>query len=71
MSGMDWRSSERLRSRRPIADGEVHLLEELGRAIGQARGSAGLSSLCDAKPDQTRDRPVQGGRYRFCFRSSL
>ena len=40
---MDWRSSERLKSRRPIADDEVQLLEELGRAIGQARGSAGLS----------------------------
>ena len=43
MGRMDWRSSERLRSRRPIADGEVQLLEELGRAIVQARGSTGLS----------------------------
>ena len=43
MGRMDWRSSERLRSRRPIADGEVQLLKELGRAIGRARGSAGLS----------------------------
>ncbi len=43
MGGMDWRSSERLASRRPIGDGEVQLLEELGRAIGQARVSAGLS----------------------------
>ncbi|MCH7584193.1 MAG: helix-turn-helix domain-containing protein [Acidobacteria bacterium] len=40
---MDWRSSERLKSRRPIADDEVQLLEELGRAIGQARGCAGRS----------------------------
>jgi len=40
---MDWKSNERLTSRRPIADDEVPLLEELGRAIGQARVSAGLS----------------------------
>ena len=40
---MDWRSSERLTSRRPIADDEVRLLEELGRAIAHARVSAGLS----------------------------
>ena len=43
MGGMDWRSSDRLKSRRPIADDEVHLLEELGRAIAHVRGSAGLS----------------------------
>ena len=43
MGGMDRRSSQRLKSRRPIADDEVHLLEELGRAIGQARGCAGRS----------------------------
>ena len=41
--GMDWRSSERLTSRRPIPDGEVHLLEELGRGIAHARVLAGLS----------------------------
>ena len=40
---MDWRSSERLKSRRPIADDEVQLLEELGRAIAHARVSVGLS----------------------------
>ena len=40
---MDWRSSERLTSRRPIPDGEVHLLEELGRGIAHARVLAGLS----------------------------
>ncbi len=63
MGGMDWRSAERLRSRRPIADGEVQLLEELGRAIGQARVSAGLSRR--ALAEMTLMHPTSIARIEY------
>ena len=63
MGGMDWRSAERLRSRRPIADGEVQLLEELGRAIGRARVSAGLSRR--ALAEMTLMHPTSIARIEY------